>query len=321
MLENTRWIDEISALLGIERGVIFRANANQVPSNTLKFSASDYIAHLGVHQSNLITYRCVPEGRLCQRALYGARIAHELGRRRKKGKGPGQLALQHRRSWILMPLGQGEGILDKLDNGVWRDVTEKVTDGEKWKIGRVGESTGFSGVPHPPAVHAGEPGLFVTAEDWASSPVVTSGEYYNTFTTVWLQNSMHGANFLVKILGSLSRLSPLDDSTTNLLRGWFLDMKYTFVKLDEGGCPGAGLLVSLIEQRWVDIPGEYAVALLQVYGNRAVGAAGGAAVGRTLSLTKDQISDWVTGASLGLNLPGVAAKVGELLGGLVSGWR
>jgi hypothetical protein len=104
MLENTRWIDEISALLGIERGVIFRANANQVPSNTLKFSASDYIAHLGVHQSNLITYRCVPEGRLCQRALYGARIAHELGRRRKKGKGPGQLALQHRRSWILMPL-------------------------------------------------------------------------------------------------------------------------------------------------------------------------------------------------------------------------
>jgi hypothetical protein len=37
MLENTRWIDEISALLGIERGVIFRANANQVTSNILKF--------------------------------------------------------------------------------------------------------------------------------------------------------------------------------------------------------------------------------------------------------------------------------------------
>jgi hypothetical protein len=67
-------------------------------------SPSDYTEYLGVHQSYLITYRFVPEGRLCQRALYGASIAHELGRRRKKGKGPGQLALQHRSSWILMPL-------------------------------------------------------------------------------------------------------------------------------------------------------------------------------------------------------------------------
>ncbi len=168
--------------------------------------------------------------------------------------------------YMVFP-GQGEGILDNLDNGVWRDVTEKVTDGDKWKIGRIGESSGFTGVPHPPAVHLGEPGLFVTAEDWASFPVVTSGGYHNKFTAIWLQNSMHGANFFVHIIRAISRLSPLDESTTNLLRGWFLDMKYTFVKLDENGCPGAGLLVSLIEQRWVDIPGEYVVTLWQVYGN------------------------------------------------------
>jgi hypothetical protein len=89
----------------------FRANANQVTSNILKLPPSDYTEYLGVHQSYLITYRFVPEGRLCQRALYGASIAHEIGRRRKKGKGPGQLALQHRSSWILMPLGPGAALL------------------------------------------------------------------------------------------------------------------------------------------------------------------------------------------------------------------